>query len=98
MRVPPDLTALSQRHAGTFPEAYVLRVLRSGVSLPAHGPAEMPVWGTKFEATGQANKISPKSNCESEIWRTTSSRANQSRTRERPAGTSRRDSCFYYFV
>jgi hypothetical protein len=56
MRVPPDLTALSQRHAGTFPEAYVLRVLRSGVSLPAHGPAEMPVWRTKFEATGQQDK------------------------------------------
>jgi mono/diheme cytochrome c family protein len=48
-RVPPDLTTLSQRHAGKFPEAYVLRV-------PAHGPAEMPVWGTKFEATGQQDK------------------------------------------
>jgi mono/diheme cytochrome c family protein len=55
-RVPPDLTTLSQRHAGKFPEAYVLRVLRNGVSLPAHGPAEMPVWGTKFEMTGQQDK------------------------------------------
>jgi mono/diheme cytochrome c family protein len=55
-RVPPDLTTLSHRHAGKFPETYVLRVLRNGVSLPAHGPAEMPVWGTEFEAAHQQDK------------------------------------------
>ncbi|MGB8473760.1 MAG: cytochrome c [Candidatus Acidiferrum sp.] len=43
-RVPPDLTTLSRRHGGKFPEAYVRKVLRNGVTLPAHGPAEMPVW------------------------------------------------------
>lgn len=45
-RVPPDLTTLSRRHGGKFPEAYVSRVLRNGVTTPAHGPAEMPVWAT----------------------------------------------------
>ena len=49
-RVPPDLTTLARRHGGKFPDAYVSKVLRSGVELPAHGPAEMPVWGTDFEA------------------------------------------------
>lgn len=43
-RVPPDLTTLARRHGGKFPDAYVLEVLRNGVTLPAHAPAEMPVW------------------------------------------------------
>lgn len=55
-RVPPDLTTLARRHDGKFPYAYVLKVLRNGVELPAHGPAEMPVWGSDFEATGQLDK------------------------------------------
>ena len=44
--VPPDLTTLAQRHGGTFPDAYVSDVLRNGVPMPDHGPAEMPTWGT----------------------------------------------------
>jgi mono/diheme cytochrome c family protein len=50
-REPPSLLTLSRRHGGKFPEAYVTRVLRNGVTLPAHGPAEMPVWGAEFAAT-----------------------------------------------
>jgi mono/diheme cytochrome c family protein len=51
-RVPPDLTTLARRHDGVFPEAYVAGVLRNGVIMPAHGPAEMPIWGTDFRETG----------------------------------------------
>ena len=47
-RAPPDLTTLARRHGGKFPEAYVSKVLRSGVVMPAHGPAEMPIWGDEF--------------------------------------------------
>jgi mono/diheme cytochrome c family protein len=47
-RVPPDLTTLARRHGGTFPDAYVADVLRHGVIMPAHGPAQMPTWGTDF--------------------------------------------------
>jgi mono/diheme cytochrome c family protein len=47
-RVPPDLTTLARRHGGEFPGAYVSNVLRVGVIMPAHGPAEMPVWGIDF--------------------------------------------------
>jgi len=47
-RVPPDLTTLSRRHGGIFPDSYVSEVLRNGMVLPAHGPAEMPVWGEEF--------------------------------------------------
>jgi mono/diheme cytochrome c family protein len=48
---PPDLTTLAQRHGGKFPDAYVVDVLRNGVVLPAHGPAEMPIWGVDFRAS-----------------------------------------------
>lgn len=47
-RTPPDLTTLARRHGGKFPDAYVSDVLRNGVIMPAHGPAEMPIWGTEF--------------------------------------------------
>jgi mono/diheme cytochrome c family protein len=47
-RKPPNLTTLARRHGGKFPDAYVADVLRNGVTMPAHGPAEMPTWGTDF--------------------------------------------------
>ncbi|HEX4074829.1 MAG TPA: cytochrome c [Candidatus Acidoferrales bacterium] len=47
---PPDLTTLTKRHNGEFPTGYVKSVLRTGVRLPDHGPAEMPVWGVVFRA------------------------------------------------
>ena len=49
---PPDLTTLAERHDGKFPDAYVEDVLRHGIQLPAHGPAEMPIWGIDFKASG----------------------------------------------
>jgi mono/diheme cytochrome c family protein len=49
-REPPDLTTLARRHGGRFPDAYVTDVLRNGVAMPAHGPAEMPIWGSDFTA------------------------------------------------
>lgn len=49
-RAPPDLTTLARRHGGSFPAKYVSTVLRNGVAMPAHGPAEMPIWGSDFAA------------------------------------------------
>jgi mono/diheme cytochrome c family protein len=48
--VPPDLSTLARRHGGTFPDAYVSNVLRNGITMPDHGPAEMPIWGADFRA------------------------------------------------
>jgi mono/diheme cytochrome c family protein len=47
-QAPADLTTLAKRHDGKFPDAYVANVLRNGVKTPAHGDAEMPVWGPLF--------------------------------------------------
>jgi hypothetical protein len=51
IRSPPDLTILARRHGGEFPDSYVSNVLQNGVTLPAYGPAEIPVWGEEFRAT-----------------------------------------------
>ena len=42
---PTDLTALSNGNGGTFPSSRVLSVLKFGVETPAHGTADMPIWG-----------------------------------------------------
>jgi mono/diheme cytochrome c family protein len=53
---PPDLTTLAKRHDGKFPDAYVESVLRNGVQLRDHGPAEMPVWGMILKATTKSDE------------------------------------------
>jgi mono/diheme cytochrome c family protein len=55
--VPPDLTTLARRRGGTFPDAYVSNVLRNGVPLHEHGPAEMPIWGTDFVVGNRLDEI-----------------------------------------
>jgi mono/diheme cytochrome c family protein len=55
--VTPDLTTLARRHGGKFPDAYFAGVLRHGVTLPDHGPAEMPTWGTDFETGKQLDEM-----------------------------------------
>jgi mono/diheme cytochrome c family protein len=54
-QAPPDLTTLARRHAGQFPDGYVMDVLRNGVVLPTHGPAQMPVWGTDLRMMGSSD-------------------------------------------
>jgi mono/diheme cytochrome c family protein len=54
---PADLTTLAQRHDGKFPENYVATVLRNGVKAPAHGDAEMPVWGPLFATMDQNQAV-----------------------------------------
>lgn len=52
----PDLTRLSKRYAGKFPEEYVAAVLRFGPGFAAHGSSEMPVWGPIFQYLDQYNE------------------------------------------
>lgn len=56
IEAPPDLTNLAKRHNGKFPDEYVATVLRSGVKVPDHGPAEMPVWGAIFKASASSDE------------------------------------------
>lgn len=45
---PPDLTTLAKRNKGKFPSDYVNTMIVHGANTPAHGSAEMPVWGPVF--------------------------------------------------
>jgi len=45
---PPDLTTLSKRHMGKFPDEYVSSVLLFGPGTTAHGSSDMPTWGPVF--------------------------------------------------
>ena len=42
------MSIFQRSHDGKFPDAYVVEVLRNGVKMPAHGPAEMPHLGNRF--------------------------------------------------
>lgn len=42
---PTDLTLLTRTHQGKFPDTHVVSVLEFGSTPPAHGTAQMPVWG-----------------------------------------------------
>ncbi|HUN86932.1 MAG TPA: c-type cytochrome [Terracidiphilus sp.] len=42
---PTDLTGLSKKNHGRFPDTHIISVLSFGADVPAHGTAEMPVWG-----------------------------------------------------
>jgi len=45
---PPDLTLLARQNNGKFPTDRVNTVIVHGTNTPAHGNAEMPVWGPVF--------------------------------------------------
>jgi len=49
LKVPPtDLTQLSKHNGGKFPDLKVAATVRGEGNIPAHGTAEMPVWGQLF--------------------------------------------------
>ncbi len=52
LRTPPaNLTTLSQRNNGTFPRQRVTTFIEGASrASDAHGPSDMPVWGTTFKA------------------------------------------------
>ena len=47
---PPDLTQLSARNKGQFPEAAVKQMITGEDTLAAHGSREMPMWGPVFRS------------------------------------------------
>ena len=52
---PADLTTLTARNGGKFPELRVYGAVRGDVRVTSHGTAEMPVWGHFFQRVGQGD-------------------------------------------
>lgn len=51
----PDLTQLSRRNHGKFPESHVVSVLQFGVEGHAHPAPPMPAWGPILGKMDQSN-------------------------------------------
>lgn len=53
--LPADLTLLSRKNNGKFPDAHIDAILQYGPPIPSHGTAEMPVWGPILGKLDKAN-------------------------------------------
>jgi mono/diheme cytochrome c family protein len=49
-KAPADLTKISARNGGTFPETKVKRYIEGADEIAAHGSRDMPMWGDLFRA------------------------------------------------
>src|SRR5215471_14364409 len=49
---PTNLTLMTARNHGSFPETHVAAVLQGDAMTPAHGSKDMPVWGPIFHSMG----------------------------------------------
>lgn len=47
---PPDLTTMSKRNGGKFPQLRVYNTINGDVNVPAHGSKDMPIWGDLFRS------------------------------------------------
>lgn len=54
---PTDLTMLAKNNHGKYPDSHVATVLRFGSELPAHGSAQMPVWGPILGNMNRSNTL-----------------------------------------
>lgn len=45
---PPNLRQLSKNNSGSFPLFSVYETIDGRLTLPGHGPREMPVWGQRY--------------------------------------------------
>jgi mono/diheme cytochrome c family protein len=55
---PTDLTTLSKQNGGKFPYEQIEAILKFGVANPAHGSAEMPIWGDLFRTLPGQDSVS----------------------------------------
>ncbi len=49
-KAPADLTKISARNGGSFPEIKIRRYIEGADEISAHGSRDMPVWGSLFRA------------------------------------------------
>ena len=45
---PADLTQISRKSGGNFPEVHVMRIIKGDDTVGAHGSRDMPIWGELF--------------------------------------------------
>ena len=53
---PANLTELTQRNGGKFPELKVYGAIKGDINTPAHGSKDMPIWGTVFQTLSHGDQ------------------------------------------
>ena len=49
-KAPADLTQITRKSGGNFPEVHVMRVIKGDDVVGAHGSRDMPIWGELFSS------------------------------------------------
>ena len=52
---PANLTELTLRNDGKFPELRVYGTIKGDLEMPAHGSRDMPIWGSVFQSMSHGN-------------------------------------------
>ena len=53
---PTDLTTLAQKNGGKFPANHIYSSIVGDLNVPAHGTAEMPMWGNVYRAMSKGHE------------------------------------------
>ena len=53
---PPDLTKISARRDGNFPEDEIYKIIDGRQEIKGHGTREMPIWGLTFKNSEKLKK------------------------------------------
>lgn len=53
---PANLTELTQRNGGKFPELKVFDTIKGDLDMPAHGSRDMPIWGNLFSSVSHGSQ------------------------------------------
>lgn len=56
-KAPPDLTQLTTKANGKFPENKIAQTIRGDANMAAHGSKDMPIWGDVFRAMNRDESI-----------------------------------------
>lgn len=54
-KTPANLTELTARNKGKFPELKVYSTIQGDAEMPAHGSRDMPIWGTVFQSMSRGS-------------------------------------------
>lgn len=55
-KTPANLTELTARNGGKFPELRVYGTIKGEVEVPAHGSRDMPIWGSVFSSLSHGSQ------------------------------------------
>jgi mono/diheme cytochrome c family protein len=55
-KAPANLSELTQRNGGKFPELKVFGAIKGDVNTPAHGSKDMPIWGSVFQSLSHGDQ------------------------------------------